>query len=89
MFALQYHFPRILEISRIIVRQFTANHHGDQFVLARLFHDSRADALPVTHDRDTVADLLQLTHFMGNIDDTHTLLRQRADCLKQKSDLFV
>ena len=74
---------RLIEVG-ILVFQLTADHHLDKSVLIQRRDLALGDKLPVTKDRHVVANLEDLFHTVGDIDDTAPLRLQFADDAEQR-----
>ena len=64
------HFPRVN------IRQFTADHEGDQLILVELFLILRGDRLAVTQDGDAVGEVEDLFQAVGDVDTGDALFAQ-------------
>ena len=89
VFALQHDFGVFHVIARVVLIQFAADHHGDQFVARGFLNYAGADIAAVAQNRHAVADLVQLAHLVGDVDDAHALRRQIAHDLKQRLHFAV
>ncbi len=74
---------------RELVGDLSTNHLFDDAVLVDLVDAAAVNILAVTEDRDFVADLKDLVHLVGDVDDADALLLQAADVFKQDVDLGV
>ena len=61
------------------VRDFPANHHGDDLVAVGLLGVDAADVLAVAQHRQPVGDLKDLLHAVGDVNDAHALGRESAN----------
>ena len=81
---------RILDVvAGIILVQLPADHHGDQFIPGSIRNHACAHVHAVTQYRHPVADLVQFTHLVTDVDDTHALGRQITHDFKQLRNLTV
>ncbi|MPM62594.1 hypothetical protein SDC9_109470 [bioreactor metagenome] len=66
-----------------------SNHALDDGSCRKLVCRPGAHILAIAHDGDFVADLQDLFHLMGNIDDGHTSCLQRANDGEQMLHLIL
>ena len=69
--------------------EIAAQHGRHELQLGHVGHGGDRDSAPVAHNRDTVADPIQLVELVADEDDGDALLFQAADCLEQDADLLL
>ena len=87
--ALEHHLVGLDVVAGVVLIQLAADHHGDQIVLGRDGNLAGADVGAVAQDGHAVADLVQLAHLVGDVDDADALPGQVAHDVEQMGDLAV
>ena len=60
-----------------------AHHHADDFITLHVFRHFGGDIFAITKHRNFIGNLKQLTHLMGDVNNTLALGLQRADDLEE------
>ena len=74
---------------RVLIFQLTADHHLNQQIFIQTGHFTLGDKLPIAKYRDVIANLEDLFHTVGDIDNTAPLRFQFADYAEQGFGLGV
>ena len=88
MFNIKNHIARFIVHRRETVVQGPADHRGDQLIHVGFFGFLCQDHLSVPHHGNFIADLKDLIHFMGDIDQRDPLRLQVAHHLEQFGDFL-
>ena len=75
--------------SALTVGEVAAEHGGDQLQLGHLGHRRDGDGAAVAHDRDPVADRVELVELVADEDHRHALALELADHVEQDRDLVL